>query len=224
MRTRLVLNLFSLVIFLGGAVAAQAATFDIGVIGHQYPADGVKLTQDMERLKAFQASLIPYSEITAKTTWTAVPGSFDLGCTRPAGYNGRLITCSVGTAKLTVQNAGVVADRVLVLVNSGTYGGSGGQIAVAYNGFWQNEVAFHELSHSFGLHDEYVLFGGGTLNNVTYANCYAGSTGPAWPYGGCRYGAWRRSSATSLMRQIDQRFFNPVSQALLRNRLQQFLQ
>ena len=209
------------VIFGVGLLAGnvQAASLDVAVIGHQYPADGVKLTQDMERLKAFQASLIPYSEITAKTTWTAVPGTFDLGCTRPAGYNGRLITCGVGTTSLAVKNAGVVADRILVLVNSGTYGGSGGQIAVAYNGYWMNEVAFHELSHSFGLHDEYVLYSGGTLTNVTYANCHAGTGNPGFAYGGCKYSAWRRSSGTSLMRAIDQRYFNGVSQAWLRSRL-----
>ena len=220
MRTRLGLG----VVWLLLATSAQAASLDVAVIGHQYPADGIKLNQDVERLKAFQATLVPYSEFAAQTTWTAVPGSFDLGCTRPSGYNGRLIVCSSGTAKLKVQEAGVLADRVLILVNSGTYGGSGGSVSVSYNGVYQNEVAFHELSHTFGLHDEYVLFGGGTLNNVTYANCYAGSTGPAWPYGGCRYGAWRRSSATSLMKAIDQRFFNPVSQAWLRAKLSAYVQ
>lgn len=195
---------------------AEAATLDMVVIGHNYPADGVKLAQDVQRLKAFQATIIPYSEIAAKTTWTVIPGAFNLGCVRPDGYGGRLIVCNSSLAQQKVREAGVTFDRVLILVNSGTYGGSGGTVAVAYAGYYSAEVLFHELTHTFGAHDEYVLWSGGTLNGATYANCYAGSVSAAWPYSGCRYGNWKRSSSSSLMRAINSRYFNTVTQNLLR--------
>lgn len=47
-------------------------------------------------------------------------------------------------------------DQVFVLVNSEVYGGSGGTIATASNGQSSDEVAVHEMGHSFAaLADEY---------------------------------------------------------------------
>ncbi|WP_136480189.1 T9SS type A sorting domain-containing protein [Cognatitamlana onchidii] len=47
-------------------------------------------------------------------------------------------------------------DAGIVLVNTNTYGGSGGKFAISYNGFWGAKVALHELGHSlFKLKDEY---------------------------------------------------------------------
>jgi len=49
------------------------------------------------------------------------------------------------------------ADQALVLVNSGTYGGSGGTVTVSSGGNSQSgEIVVHELGHSIGgLADEY---------------------------------------------------------------------
>ncbi len=47
-------------------------------------------------------------------------------------------------------------DQVMILVNSPYYGGSGGQFSVASLDGSSNEIAFHELGHSFAsLADEY---------------------------------------------------------------------
>lgn len=47
-------------------------------------------------------------------------------------------------------------DQALILVNSGYYGGSGGQFPMASTGISSNEIAIHELGHSlFDLKDEY---------------------------------------------------------------------
>jgi hypothetical protein len=47
-------------------------------------------------------------------------------------------------------------DEILVLVNSTTYGGSGGAIGVFSNDFYAVEVAQHEFGHTFmHLADEY---------------------------------------------------------------------
>jgi hypothetical protein len=50
---------------------------------------------------------------------------------------------------------------VLVIVNSATYGGSGGQVAVFSRGTQANEIALHEMGHTaFGLADEYGYWAG----------------------------------------------------------------
>ena len=47
-------------------------------------------------------------------------------------------------------------DQVFILANSPYYGGSGGEYATATLDEWSNEVAIHEIGHSFaGLADEY---------------------------------------------------------------------
>lgn len=47
-------------------------------------------------------------------------------------------------------------DAVVLLVNSDEYGGSGGNFAMSYSGFYAPDVAMHEMAHSlFSLIDEY---------------------------------------------------------------------
>ncbi len=59
-------------------------------------------------------------------------------------------------------------DQVFVLVNSPYYGGSGGGVATSTNDFSSNEVAIHEIGHSFAfLADEYAIGGQGEAPNRT---------------------------------------------------------
>lgn len=60
-------------------------------------------------------------------------------------------------AKLDAELAANRHDLVIILVNSKTYGGSGGTYAVASTNAQSGDVAIHEFGHSFGhLDDEYV--------------------------------------------------------------------
>jgi IgA peptidase M64/VWA domain-containing protein len=80
----------------------------------------------------------------------------------------RLLTVD-STSVINVVDANVTHhDRVIVIVNSTTYGGSGGSVAVtSKGGDWKN-VAMHEMGHAvFGLADEYEY----------YAGCGSGETG-----------------------------------------------
>ncbi len=68
----------------------------------------------------------------------------------------RLLTVDA-TSVINVVDAHVTNhDRIIVIVNSSTYGGSGGSVAVtAKGGNWMG-VAMHEMGHAvFGLADEY---------------------------------------------------------------------
>src|SRR4051794_27630987 len=73
-----------------------------------------------------------------------------------AGGLDRLLTANASTA-IDVLNAKIPEwDGALVIVNSTTYGGSGGRIGVtSLSGPWQ-QVAIHEMGHAFfGFADEY---------------------------------------------------------------------
>jgi hypothetical protein len=82
----------------------------------------------------------------------------------------RLLVADSGAA-LRVANDNVAAvHMVLVIVNSNTYGGSGGSIAVCSLAASAEEIALHEMGHAaFGLADEYSSYVGcgaaGDTNN-----------------------------------------------------------
>ncbi len=70
-------------------------------------------------------------------------------------------------------------DEIAVLVNDPTYGGSGGDYLISYNGYWGPYVYMHELGHSFAyLADEYLY--GNYPGNVSNCNCDASSSQPGW--------------------------------------------
>jgi hypothetical protein len=82
----------------------------------------------------------------------------------------RLLVVDSGAA-LRVANDNVDAvHMVLVIVNSSTYGGSGGSLAVCSLAAGAEEIALHEMGHAaFGLADEYSTYVGcgapGDTNN-----------------------------------------------------------
>lgn len=72
-------------------------------------------------------------------------------------------------------------DKILLLVNDQAYGGSGGDYAIAYNGYpyWGRQVLDHEFGHSFGyLLDEYLY--GNQSGSVNGCNCDTDSLHPKW--------------------------------------------
>lgn len=71
-----------------------------------------------------------------------------------ASYSGRLLTINAAKAFSVINAVVPEADMEFVVVNDGTYGGSGGPVAVA--SFAAPEIIAHEAQHSFsGLGDEY---------------------------------------------------------------------
>jgi hypothetical protein len=75
-----------------------------------------------------------------------------------ASYSGRLLTIDIGKAFAVINGYLPEADMQFVVVNDGTYGGSGGQVAVA--NYAAPEIIAHEAQHTFsGLGDEYDYAG-----------------------------------------------------------------
>lgn len=73
----------------------------------------------------------------------------------------RLLVANNATAIAELNTALPQWDQALVIVNSSTYGGSGGSVGVtSVSGTWEN-IAIHEFGHSaFGLADEYEYWAG----------------------------------------------------------------
>ncbi len=75
-----------------------------------------------------------------------------------ASYSGRLLTITNSKAFAVINKYLPEADMQFIVVNSDTYGGSGGQVAVA--NYTSPEIIAHESQHSFsGLGDEYDYAG-----------------------------------------------------------------
>jgi len=213
------------------AATSDGTALDIAVVGDKYTAGDVALFyQDVDRVLAHFMTYEPYISRASQVLFHRVDNTMvDLGCAYSSTVS-RLLTCNSSTVVSVVNDAAAPYDKIIVLVKSAAYGGSGGSIAVSYNGSYAAQVIAHEFGHTFGgLLDEYALYStNGLLNGTAYANCYAGSPPTADWNGlvalaqytlGCKYPNWYRSSPCSIMSSVSCPFFNPVSQRQLTAKL-----
>ena len=113
-----------------------------------------------------------------------------------------MICCNDQRVFKAAAKSGVDVDQIVVLVNQATYGGSGGQYAVAYNRHTGPadqgpEVMVHETGHSiWGLMDEYEYFTEGVPNGP---NCQA----PPCTWKGRGLGCWNGCSYNGLARPTE---------------------
>jgi hypothetical protein len=213
------------------AEAAADGALDITFVGDNYTsADLTLFHQDVDRAITHLLTYEPYASRQAQILFHSVDNAtVDLGCYHDASVT-RLIVCNNSTVTSVVNSAGAPYDKIIVLVKDSSYGGSGGSIAVSYNGSSEAQVVVHEFGHTFGgLKDEYNLYSSnGSLTGSTYANCYAGVPPAALWDGlaalsdytiGCNYPNWYRSSPCSIMLQLSCQYHNAVSRALLDDKL-----
>lgn len=221
----------ALVVETAEAATSDGQVLDVTFIGDNYTAADLSLfQQDVDRVLAHLLTYEPFASRASQLLFHRVDNtSVDLNCVHSPTMD-RLITCNDATVTATVNDAGAPYDKIIVLVNDPSYGGSGGSIAVSYNGASAPQVAVHEFGHAFGgLWDEYTLYGSnGVLDGTTRANCYAGiPPAAAWEglvaladYAtGCAYPNWSRSSACSIMLSLSCPAFNAVSQRELNVKL-----
>lgn len=199
---------------------------DITFIGDNF-LTASDLSQFHANVDLYSSHLLTYEPFRSRASqiyFHYVDNTSDLECRHDTNM-ARLIVCNESKVFQQVNNSGVPYDEVVVIVKDSQYGGSGGSIAVSYNGNYGSEVVVHELGHSFGrLKDEYVLYSGGTSDGKVYRNCYNGIPPAAeWEgivssseyFLGCQYSNRYRSSRESIMRVLEARYFNSISQKLL---------
>jgi hypothetical protein len=208
---------------------AATNTLDITFIGDNYTT-----TTDLDLfhtdVNAFIANLLtyePYKSRAGQILFHYVDNTASLGCAYDA-QTARLLTCNNSNVTQKVNSSGVPYDKIVVIGNNSTYGGSGGSIAVAYNGSSGSQVFVHEFGHSqANLIDEYNLYtSNGSLDNKSHANCFAGTP----PYSGwstsvaaldytvgCNYPNWYRPASGSVMISLGYHYFNSISQAMINN-------
>lgn len=130
----------------------------------------------------------------------------------PRGLNiqrsGRLLTCTQSYAREACTLLGLPMERGIVLVNTNTYGGSGGSpFAVTYCGLDGPAVAVHEFGHALaGLQDEYRQYAGGSVQNRRYKNLWLGPKTADFPYQVAKYDAWSRCAADCGMKTLNKPF------------------
>lgn len=192
---------------------------DLTFIGDQYSLSELeKFHTDVNRFISYLLTYEPFFSRATQLKFHYVDNSANLGC-RILGD--RLLVCDEATITSIVNNAGAPYDKIFVISNRTTYGGSGGNIATAYNGPSGTKVFVHEFGHSLSyLVDEYQA----NWAARTDRNCYNGTPpNPAWRgivadtdyFSECNYPWWYRSSLDSIMRSLNAEYFNKISQKFL---------
>jgi hypothetical protein len=204
-------------------LGADTGTLNITFIGHGYNTETLTVFHDdVVRFAQKLASFTPFTQYLDHIVFYYVNNTSSLGCS----YIEDFLTCNTSLAESIVQSSGAPHDRIVVLVNSGTYGGSEGVIPVVYNGQDGPSLFVHEFAHSLSeLSDEYLR------NDATQRldrNCFRGTPpNPAWSgvvnlgdyVAGCNFANDYRSSQDSIMFNIGTPYFNSASILYLRNSL-----
>jgi prepilin-type N-terminal cleavage/methylation domain-containing protein len=200
------------------ATANQNKYVHIAFIGDKY-TDMSKYHTDINAVISHFLTFEPFKSRASQIYFHYVDNTTNLSCV----YYGRAIGCNNQLIFSLLNNAGVPWNSIIVLENNSTYGGGAvGPVGAAYNGSpWNTQVAVHEQGHAFALLEDEYLYTGSPSNSIPVHNCYNGTPpNTNWNgivantdyFAGCSYPNWYRSTQSSIMRDIDNYTFNPISQ------------
>jgi len=167
--------------------------------------------------------------------------NMDLGCKNgQAEFNiSRLYYCDNEKVAKLVNGRAVPFDFIAMMINESEYGGAGYvDQPFSYTTKGAGPAVFiHELGHSMGLLDEYVVSSENPprytdeRDNSFFKNCFTGKspfgTNAIWNgqssyFEGCGdHNNWVRSSETSIMKDTSAEFFNDVSIRILQGKISQ---
>ena len=219
----------ALVIWAGSftPVWASNGRLDIVLLPSGYTSE-VTFRADAQKVIAAHQAREPYASRAEQLAWSVLWTTTPIPCSRSTSTT-RLITCNQTVAANVVVNAGLPMEKGIILVNTTSYGGSGGgRFAVSYRGSQMVQVTVHEFGHTLAsLKDEYNLYTSkGTVQERWYANCWMGAASPVdagvWVKGCYRPNFWRQraikpdgSQTNSVMHSLAYSQFNELSRDLL---------
>jgi len=183
--------------------AEPTDTLDIGITGDDYLWMETFQTQ-AEAVAAYFVTIEPFKSNASLMRFFIVPTQRDLYCSRSSTIS-RVIVCNGTVVRDVFTEAGYDPDKILVLWNTSTYGGSGGDfVCTSYTGSQMKPVAAHEcLGHTIGtLADEYLSSSFSAPNQDTwFGQCWKGEQPPdyvgTWVQR-CNYpNFWRQQVLTS---------------------------
>lgn len=209
---------------------------DILFLGDDYTTQASLDTfrSDVAFMANYFRQVAPFSSRPNLVNIRALPSTQDLQCNYGCFNNPRLICCN--STLVAIQASQVPHDKVVVLVNNETYGGSGSvNYATAYHRAPQYgpQVMIHEFAHSFALLGDEYSFGPYNGGGAPRANCDDNPACPRW-FGqagtscipGCTYDEWFRPTDDCLMLRIRtdpaSGTFCPVCRTLLTETLDVF--
>lgn len=209
---------------------------DILLLGDDYTTQASLDTfrSDVAFMASYFRQVAPFSTRPNLVNLRALPSTQDLQCNYGCFGNPRLICCN--STLISILASQVPHDKVVVLINNETYGGSGSvNYATAYHRAPQYgpQVMIHEFAHSFALLGDEYSFGPYNGSGPPRANCDDNPACPRW-YGqpgtscipGCTFDEWFRPTDDCLMLRIRTEpasgTFCPVCRILLTEALDAF--
>jgi hypothetical protein len=190
----------------------------------------------------------PFANNKANIVYRVASSSSALGCGFSSPVS-RVLECSNTQVAKALASARVPADKVIVIYNSRTYGGSAeavsGKYAASSLAVVDADLVVHELGHLMGLMDEYTYTEevftqvySGYSSDARYSQCvgkvppanWRSAAGPwsVWKtlpgvtwYKGCTGPTWARPSQTSIMAGTS-KTFNSVSIKIIQDTLNQY--
>ncbi len=209
---------------------------DILFLGDDYSTQSSLDTfrSDVAFMANYFRQVVPFSSRPNLVNIRALPSTQDLQCNYGCFGNPRLVCCN--STLISILASQVPHDKVVVLINNETYGGSGSvNYATAYHRAPQYgpQVMIHEFAHSFALLGDEYSFGPYNGSGPPRANCDDNPACPRW-YGqagtscipGCTFDEWFRPTDDCLMLRIRTEpasgTFCPVCRTLLNEALDGF--
>lgn len=205
---------------------------DITFIGNNY-TDLNDFHNDIKRFKEYLLIYEPFKTRASEILFHSVNNTEDLNCSQEE--------CDVSRAEKIIIDFGVPHNKIVIIANGLLRGSALGDdvvfTPVSPGISTSPEIFVHELGHTFGLLDEYILHKTveGPVQDKCYANCCASSNCVDWQsipealcIKGCNYPNWYRSSESSIMGgnvpATEAEYFNIISQNIINKEIDNYVE
>ncbi len=196
---------------------------DITIIPYKYTDLGKFRKEAVDLIRKGIMSYGSFSDESKKINFYIVNQSEELGCKRDK-TTGVLVNCN--DARVQEVASQCPSDSIIVLIDDKDFCGAASSYVRVCNGWNPEQVAVHELGHSFaGLGDEYVYssaYPGLDINEEEYPNCDIFGC-EKWDYlegvkclKGCGFDSKYRASDSCIMKKYTDHFCPVCNEQIIR--------